>query len=188
MITTSIETRTIKALMMFAAKRPDVRPYLKALHIEQSAKGTIAVASNGHAIAVASIDRDAHEPAQITIDRRYIDGLKSTYAVSFGQVDSGTVTLGVDGTSLTVPVLEAKFPDWRRVISVEQTDERAYFDPEYAVLVNKAGQTIRSKKLPYIIRQNGGSVGYCNLDNVIHAYVAPLRAYHIDVVVVSPVF
>ena len=186
MINTSIEISTIKALLLFAAKK-DIRLSFNGLHIEQSANGTFAVASNGHAIAIARIDSEAHEPASITIDRQYIDGLKSNYAVSFEQVDSGTVKLGVVGTSLTVPVLDAKYPDWRRVVSAKQTGERAYFHPDYAAMVDKAGQTIRKSKVPYIIQQNGNSVGYCNLYDVVHAYVMPMRAYY-EEVVSSPVF
>ena len=186
MITTSIEISTIKALLLFAGKK-DIRLSLNGLHIEQSATGTFAVASNGHAIAIARIDSEAREPASITIDRQYIDGLKSTYAVSFEQLEGGMVKLGVFGTSLTVPVLDAKYPDWRRVVSAKQTGERAYFDPDYAALVNKAGQTIRKNKIPYIIQQNGNSVGYCNLYDVVHAYVMPMRAYH-EGVIDSPVF
>lgn len=186
MITTSIEISTIKALLLFAAKK-DMRFYLNGLHIEQSANGTFAVASNGHAIAIARIDSEAHEPASITIDRQYIDGLKSSYAVFFEQLEGGMVKLGVVGTSITVPILDAKYPDWRRVVSAKQTGEQAYFDPDHAALVNKAGQTIRKSKVPYIIQQNGNSVGYCNLYDVVHAYVCPVRAYH-DGVVASPSF
>jgi hypothetical protein len=186
MINTSIEISTIKALLLFAGKK-DMRFYLNSLHIEQSANGTFAVASNGHVLAIARIDSEAREPASITIDRQYIDGLKSSYAVSFEQVDNATVKIGVVGTSLTVPVLDAKYPDWRRVVSAKQTGERAYFHPDYAAMVNKAGQTIRKNKIPYVIQQNGNSVGYCNLYDVVHAYVCPMRVYH-DVVVDSPVF
>ena len=186
MINTTIEISTIKALMLFAAKK-DVRFYLKGLHIEQSANGTFAVACNGHAIAVARIDSEAREPASITIDRQYIDGLKSSYAVSFEQVDSGTVKIGVVGTSITVPLMDAKYPDWRRVVYAKQTGERAYFHPDYTAMVNKAGQTIRKNKIPYVIQQNGNSVGYCNLYDVVHAYVMPMRAYY-EEVVSSPTF
>ena len=186
MINTSIEISTIKALMLFAGKK-DIRSYLNGLHIEQSVNGTLAVACNGHAIAIARIDSEAHEPASITIDRQYIDNLKSNYAVSFEQVDSGTVKLGVVGTSITVPIMEAKYPDWRRVVSAKQTGEQAYFDPEYAALVNKAGQTIRKNKIPYVIQQNGDKPGYCNLYDVVHAYVMPMRAYYGEVVS-SPTF
>jgi hypothetical protein len=187
MINTSIEISTIKALMLFAGKK-DIRLSLNGLHIEQSASGTFAVASNGHAIAIARIDSEAHEPASITIDRQYIEGLKSSYAVSFEQLEGGMVKLGVVGTSLTVPVIDGKYyPDWRRVVSAKQTGERAYFHPDYAAMVNKAGQIIRKNKTAYIIQQNGNSVGYCNLYDVVHAYVMPLRAYH-EGVIDSPVF
>jgi len=186
MINTTIEISTIKALMLFAGKK-DVRFYLNGLHIEQSANGTLAVACNGHAIAIARIDSEAHEPANITIDRQYIDGIKSIFDISFEQVDSSMVKIGISGSSLTVPVIDAKYPDWRRVVSAEQTGERAYFDPDYAALVNKAGQTIRKSKTPYVIQQNGDKPGYCNLNDIVHAYVMPMRAYH-EEVVSSPTF
>jgi hypothetical protein len=186
MITTSIEISTIKALMLFAGKK-DIRSYLNGLYIEQSATGTFAVASNGHAIAIARIDSEAREPASITIDRQYIDGLKSSYAVSFEQVDSGTVKIGVVGTSLTVPVMDVRYPDWRRVVSAKQTGERAYFHPDYAAMVDKAGQIIRKNIVPYVIQQNGNSVGYCNLYDVVYAYVCPMRIYE-DGVFSSPTF
>jgi hypothetical protein len=186
MINTTIDISTIKAIMLFAAKK-DIRYYLNSLHIEQSATGTIAVACNGHAIAVARIDSEAHEPVSVTIDRQYIDGIKSKYAVTFNQIDAATVSIKTENGTLTVPVMDAKYPDWRRVVSAKQTGEQAYFDPDYAALVNKAGQTIRKNKIPYIIQQNGNSVGYCNINDVIHAYVMPLRAYH-EEVVSSPTF
>jgi DNA polymerase-3 subunit beta len=186
MINTTIELSTIKALTLFAAKK-DIRYYLNSLHIEQSATGTFAVASNGHAIAIARIDSEAHEPASITIDRQYIDNLKSNYAVSFNQSDAATVSIKTENGALTVPVMDAKYPDWRRVVSAKQTGEKAYFDPDYAALVNKAGQTIRKNKIPYIIQQNGNQVGYCNLYDVVHAYVMPMRSYY-EEVVSSPTF
>jgi DNA polymerase-3 subunit beta len=186
MINTTIEMSTIKALMLFAGKK-DVRFYLNGLHIEQSANGTIAVACNGHVIAVARIDSEAHEPASIIIDRQYIDNIKSNHAITFKQVDSGTVSIRTENGTLTVPVIDGKYPDWRRVVSARQTGERAYFDPDYAALVNKAGQTIRKSKLPYIIQQNGDKPGYCNLNDIVHAYVMPMRAYYGEVIS-SPTF
>ena len=186
MINTTIEMNTLKSLMLFAGKK-DIRSYLNGLHIEQSATGTLAVACNGHVIAVARIDSEAHEPASITIDRQYIDGIKSKYAVMFNQVDGATVSIKTENGTLTVPVVDARYPDWRRVVSARQTGERAYFDPDYAALVNKAGQTIRKSKLPYIIQQNGDKPGYCNLNDIVHAYVMPMRAYY-EEVVSSPTF
>lgn len=172
--------------MLFAGKK-DIRSYLNSLHIEQSVNGTFAVASNGHAIAIARIDSEVHEPASITIDRQYIDGIKSKYAVMFNQVDGATVSIRTENGTLTVPVIDAKYPDWRRVITSKQTGEKAYFDPEYAAMVNKAGQTIHKSRLPYIIQQNGDKPGYCNLYDVVHAYVMPMRAYY-EEVVSSPTF
>jgi hypothetical protein len=187
MINTTIDINTLKALMLFAGKK-DIRYYLNSLHIEQSATGTIAVACNGHVIAVARIDSEAHEPASITMDRQYIDGIKSKYAVTFNQSDAATVSIKTENSTVNVPFMDAKYPDWRRVVSAKQTGEKAYFDPDYAALVNKAGQIVSKRNLAYVIQQNGNSVGYCNLDDTVHAYVMPLRAPNEENIIQSPTF
>lgn len=187
MINTTIDIATLKALMLFAAKK-DVRFYLNSLHIEQSASGIVAVACNGHAIAIARIDSETHEPASVIIDRQYIDNIKSKYAVTFNQTDAATVSIKTENGTLTVPVMDAKYPDWRRVVSAKQSGEKGYFDPDYAAIVNKAGQTICKRNMPYIIQQNGNSVGYCNLDDTVHAYVMPLRAPNEENIIQSPTF
>jgi hypothetical protein len=56
-VNATIDFKVLKALMLFAGKS-DIRYYLNGLHIEQSATGTVAVATNGHVIAIARIDSD----------------------------------------------------------------------------------------------------------------------------------
>lgn len=185
-VNATIDIKTLKALMLFAGKS-DIRFYLNGLHIEQSATGTLAVATNGHAIAIARIDSEAYAPATMTVHRQYIDAIKTKYAVTFTQNDDATVSIQTVDTKLTMPLVDGRFPDWRRVVSAKQTGEQAYFNPDYAALVDKAGQIIRKQDFAYLIQQNGNSVGYCSLGEHVHAYVMPLRAYDKGVVS-SPTF
>jgi hypothetical protein len=186
-VITTIDINTLKALMLFAGKK-DIRYYINGLHIEQGAGGTLAVATNGHCLAVARIDSEAYEPASCTINRQYIDTIKTKYAVTFTQNDAATVSITTENGTITMPIMDAKFPEWRRVVSAKQTGEQAYFHPDNVTMVEKAGQTIRKQSFAYVIQQNGDSVGYCSLGEHVHAYVMPLRSPYKDGVLNSPTF
>jgi len=185
-VNTTIDIKTLKALILFAGNK-DIRFYINGLHIEQGAGGTLAVATNGHAIAIARIDSEANEPATMTIHRQYIDAIKTKYAVTFTQNDDATVSIQTADSKIAVPLIDGIFPDWRRVVSAKQSGETAYFHPDYAAMIDKAGQIIGKRSTPYLIQQNGNSVGYCDLGEHVHAYVMPIRAYT-DGVVSSPTF
>jgi DNA polymerase III sliding clamp (beta) subunit (PCNA family) len=184
-----INVNTLKALLLFAAKK-DIRYYFNGVHFESGANGTMAVATNGHCLAVASLDRESAEPASFIVPREHLDnvvkGAKGVVDVT--KINDTQCTLNSTNGLITVPLCDAKFPDWRRVVTPQQTGDRAYFSVEHTALVDKAGQIIYPRKLGYIIQQNGNSVGYANLNDVIHAYVMPLRSPYEDGVVSSPTF
>jgi len=182
-----INVSTLKALLLFAAKK-DIRYYINGVHFESGANGTLAVATNGHCLAVARLDREAAENISFTVPREHLDNVVkgAKGAIDINKVNDTQCTLNSSNGQITVPLCDGKFPDWRRVVSAKQTGERAYFHPDYSALVNKAGQMASSRLLPYVIQQNGSSVGYCNLNDVIHAYVMPYRTYDEIEVVSSP--
>jgi DNA polymerase-3 subunit beta len=173
-----INVTTLKALLLFAAKK-DIRYYINGVHFEQSATGTVAVATNGHCLAVAKLDSDPVENASFTVPREHLDNVVkgAKGSIDIVQVDDTQCTILSSNGRITVPLCDAKYVDWRRVTTPQQTGERGYYDPEYAAMVNKAGQIVKPSNIGYLIQQNGNSVGYCNLADVIHAYVMPLRGY-----------
>ena len=182
-----INVTTLKALLLFAGKK-DVRYYINSIHFERSATGTVAVATNGHCLAVARLDRDAAEPASFTVPREHLDNVVKSAkgGVDIVKVDATQCTLSSSNGRITVPLLDGKFPDWRRVTSPQQTGEKSYYHPNYHAMVEKAGQLIRPAKVGYLIQQNGNSVGYANLNDVIHAYVMPIRSGYETEVISSP--
>ena len=177
-----INVNTLKALSLFAAKK-DIRYYFNGILFEQSATGTLAVATNGHCLAVARLDRESAEPSSFTVPREHLDNVVkgAKGPIDIVQVDAAQCTINSSSGKITVPLLDGKFPDWRRVVSAQQTGERAYFHPDYHALVDKAGQIIHPSKLGYLIQQNGNSVGYANLNDVMHCYVMPIKAYEAGV-------
>jgi DNA polymerase-3 subunit beta len=178
-----INVNTLKAILLFAAKK-DIRFYINGVHFESSANGTMAVATNGHCLAVARLDRESAEPCNFAVPREHLDNVVkgAKGAVDVTKISDTQCTLNSTNGLITVQLCDGKFPDWRRVVSAKQTGERAYFQPDYAAMVEKAGQIIYPRKLGYLIQQNGNNVGYANLNDVVHAYVMPIKAYENEVV------
>lgn len=185
-LSVTIEAKVLKALLLFAGKK-DIRTYINTVHFERAANATYAIATNGHVVAVAKLDGMSDLPAaSFTVPREYLEAAAlAKYSLLLDQAGPNVKITSIKG-NMTVPLLDAKFPDWRRVTAAQQTGERAYFHPDYAALVNKAGQIIAPLSNAYLIQQNGGSVGYCKISNDFHAYVMPLRSGLEGAVVSSP--
>jgi DNA polymerase-3 subunit beta len=174
---TTIEIKTIKALLHFAAKK-DIRYYLQGVHIEQGATGTYAVATNGHYIAIARIDAQAQTPASVIVGSGQlaaaIKGAKG--AAMIEQYDGAKVTIKTTAGETTADAVKAQYPDWRRVIRAPQTGEQAYFNPEYLATVQKAAEEYHGNKgTLYHVTQNGNSVGHCDIDDDLQVFVMPVR-------------
>ena len=174
----SIQIKTIKALLHFAAKK-DIRYYLQGVHIEQGETGTFAVATNGHFLAVARIDTQPQVPASVIVGSDHlsaaIKGNKLDF-ITLEVVAAYKVTIKTGASEVTVQTLDGRYPDWRRVIRAPQTGEQAYFNPEYLATVQKAaGEYHGNKGTLYHVTQNGNSVGHCDIDDDLQVFVMPVR-------------
>jgi len=173
----SIQIKTIKALLHFAAKK-DIRYYLQGVHIEQGATGTYAVATNGHFIAIARIDTQAQTPASVIVGSDHLaSAIKGVKGAAMIGADGAKVTIKTTAGETTVDAIDGRYPDWRRVIRAPQTGEQSYFNPEYLATVQKAaGEYHGNKGTLYHVTQNGNSVGHCDIDDDLQVFVMPVRA------------
>ena len=184
MFNATIEASTLKALLLFAAKN-DNRHYLKTVYFETTTNGTYAVATNGYCIAVARIDEtQGREACSVLVHRDHVEAILKTnkHDIMIAALPDNQVKLTGIGGAVTVRVMDGTYPDWRRVTVSPQTGERAYFNPDYLTLVNKAGRIVNGNKKFYLVQQNGASVGYCNLDDKVHVYVMPMRDMYLETI------
>jgi len=173
----SIQIKTIKALLHFAAKK-DIRYYLQGVHIEQGETGTFAVATNGHFLAVARINTQAQAPASVIVGSDHLSAAIKGNKLDFItlDVDGAKVTIKTGASEVTVQAVDGRYPDWRRVIRAPQTGEQAYFNPDYLATVQKAaGEYHGNKSALYHVAQNGTSVGHCAIDDDLQVFVMPVR-------------
>lgn len=173
---TTIQIKTIKALLHFTAKK-DIRYYLQGVHIEQGPTGTYAVATNGHFIAIARIDTQAQTPASVIVESGQLAAtIKGAKGAAMIDADGARVTIKTTAGETTAGAIEAKYPDWRRVIRAPQTGEQAYFNPEYLATVQKAAREYHGNKSAlYHVTQNGNRVGHCDIDDDLQVFVMPVR-------------
>lgn len=120
------DTMTVEARMaphmervFYAAARTDVRYYLNGIALQGRPGEISAVATDGHRLAVSSIEADV-EPFEIIIPR---DSAKALIAL-----DPEQLTIGLENgkpnrlmaergdTSLTTVLVDGQFIDWRRVL------------------------------------------------------------------------
>ena len=170
-----IPSNTLKCVLQFAAKK-DIRYYLQGVCFEQCATGTYAVATDGHVVCVARLDSETHEPLSIIISSDHLaQAVKNNKCDVFIEPSDGKVTLKSSNGDITVPLIDGRFPDWRRVTRAPITGEIAYIDPALLDRINTAGQLYSKRKVAYITRQNGNSIGHCFIDNELQAFVMPTR-------------
>ena len=115
---------------LFAAKSSDARYMLASVHAEpcKNDKGAYIVATDGHRLVVYH-DKNGHldEPILLSTDNKEFFNFAKKKPTDPGIMVAiervpGAVNLGMDnGTRYTVRILDAKFPDWQRVI-----DPKAY--------------------------------------------------------------
>ena len=170
-----IPSNTLKCVLQFAAKK-DIRYYLQGVCFEQCETGTYAVATDGHLICVARLDSEAHESLSIIISSDHLaQAVKNNKYDVFIEPADGKVTLKSSNGDITVPLIDGRFPDWRRVTRAPITGDIAYIDPALLDRINTAGQLYSKRKGAYITRQNGNSIGHCFIDNEVQAFVMPTR-------------
>ena len=170
-----IPSNTLKCVLQFTAKK-DIRYYLQGVCFEQCETGTYAVATDGHVVCVARLDSEAHEPTSIIISGDHLaQAAKNNKYDVFIEPADGKVTLKSSNGETTVPLIDGRFPDWRRVTRAPITGAQAYIDPVLLDRINTAGQLYSKRKTAYITRQNGNAIGHCYIDDNVQAFVMPMR-------------
>lgn len=119
------ELKQLFGLVQYAMAQQDVRYYLNGLLLVSEAERLTAVATDGHRLAVASVP--AKGPAvrrDVIVPRKAVLELSKLLAddarevvLTFGQTQISVV---LEETVMVSKLIDGKFPDYARVIPVEQ--------------------------------------------------------------------
>lgn len=180
----TIDHNTIKALLICAAKQ-DVRYYLKGVLVDARANGdVILVTTDGHRMLAYPVAVDAIEalaPGQYIIPREALEAVKPCKA---GRITL-PITIEIDvahgrenkitgATSTVTPLIDGKFPDWRRVLPKTVSGEPAQYQAEYLGDFGRIADLLGTK-YPHI-HHNGSSAAIVGNLGAALGVLMPMRS------------
>lgn len=180
----TIDHSVIKALLICAAKQ-DVRYYLKGVCVDARANGDVVlVATDGHRMLAYPVAADAIEalaPGEYIIPREALEAVKPCKA---GRTTL-PITIEIDvarrlenkitgATSAITPLIDGKYPDWRRVIPKSVSNEPAQFQADYIGDFGRVAELLGGKHGP-MIHHNGSSGAIVGNLGAALGVVMPMR-------------
>lgn len=179
----TIDHNTIKALLICAAKQ-DVRYYLNGVCVDARASDVTLVTTDGHRMLAYPVATDAIEAltvGQYIIPREALEAVKPAKA---GRVTL-PITIEIDtakglenkitgATSVVTPLIDGKFPDWRRVLPKTVSGEPAQYQAEYLGDFGRIAELLGTKH-PHV-HHNGSSAAIVGNLGAALGVLMPMRS------------
>lgn len=190
-ITLTVQSNQLAAAQISAAVK-DHRYYLNGILIESSQDGSqaVIVATDNHRMLVQDIDGAGVPFAPVIIPRDLVKAVAAktrpgpvtiTFPATRESADvMRQVTLCRGVTSVTGAELEARYPDWRRVVPKEPSGQAVQFNVDYLADFGKVAALICPKKSALLhVHYNGESAALINFPGVDNALgvLMPLRPW-----------
>ena len=178
-----VPAKIIATLKLFAGRK-DIRWYINSINIEVDAEKMILVATNGEILGcfrIANARSDIDKPlTNIIIPIHAFAHVKGIGDVEIiiDALKSGSVTVKFKTSSVTTKILDATYPNFRRIIPRYISEQPAQFNMRLLGVLAKAWAVLHSTKATprVVIGYNGSdfalvSLGYEDFIGVI----APLH-------------
>jgi len=179
----TLDHSVIKALLICAAKQ-DLRYYLRGVAIDARANGDVVlVATDGHRMLAYPVAVDAIEalaPGEYIIPREALESVKPCKAGR--TVLPITIEIDVErrlenkitgATSVITPLIDGRYPDWRRVMPKSVSGETAQFQAEYIGDFGRVAELLGTKHPQ--IHHNGSSGAIVGNLGAALGVVMPMR-------------
>ena len=192
MATIHISRNKLKAAAIFAAAK-DVRYYLCGILIESTPMQTRVCATDGHALFCAKDDAKGDNAGAFTgiVPNDTIKQIlswkashKTEVPVIFTTNDdpAGEHRAEWAGNTAVFKLIDAKFPEYARVVPAEVSGEAAYFNPELLMKCKKAAEALgTSKHGTFKFKQGGEGSAIAVFSTESFAVVMPMRGAKADV-------
>jgi DNA polymerase-3 subunit beta len=180
----TIDHNIAKALLICAAKQ-DIRYYLKGICVDARANGDVVlVTTDGHRLLAYPVATDAIEalaPGQYIIPREALEAVKPCKAGRHMlpitiEIDTakGLENKITGATSTVTPLIDGKFPDWRRVLPKTVSGEPAQYQAEYLGDFGRIADLLGTKQ-PHI-HYNGSAAAIVGNLGAALGVLMPMRS------------
>ena len=192
MATIHISRNKLKAAALFAATK-DIRYYLNGILIESTPLQTRIVATDGHAMFCAKDDaKDDNEGTFTGIvpndTIKQILAWKAPYKtetpVIFTTNDdpAGEHRAEWAGNTAVFKLIDAKFPEYARVVPEKVSGDASYINPELLMRCKKAAEVLGTSKLGmFALKQGGDGSAIAVFSSEAFAVIMPMRGEKADV-------
>lgn len=177
-----VNMKALCALVHLAGKN-DIRRYLNGVCIEFRDTETVYVATDGYVLGSYTVAQRNEGPATIIIPRGVVERIKlhkTRHDAVLSVGDDGTARLVYAAQSVDVGFkpLDGVFPDWRRSVPAEVSNEPGNYNVELLgkfVKVNKVFGTSAAGRI--LLRQNGerGAALVAIEDEAFQGIIMPWR-------------
>jgi hypothetical protein len=176
----SISADTIKALLVIAAKK-DTREYLNSVCIDVRESDAVAVVTDGHKLLAlpltATDDAPALVPGQYIIWRGALESVKAVLKRPITVTIDATArmaTLENGSTVASSPLMDDKYPDWRKVVPLTVSGEVSQFNADYIGAFGKVHKLLGGAYSP-AIQHNGDAAARVILPGDAVGVIMPVR-------------
>ena len=163
----SIKTNTLKALLLFSAKK-DIRHYLNGVFFESCENGINSVATDGHAlIAIRESIDNQYTGLSAIIPRESLERAVKTKSVSLIiTTDNERFNIADGGNVISGTCDDGRFPDYRRVIPSTCNNEPATYSAELLLNFEKVNKYLTGLDRPKVLQNgvNGALVKFTGAD------------------------
>mgnify|MGYP003654824904 FL=1 len=192
MATIHISRNKLKAAAIFAAAK-DVRYYLCGILIESTPMQTRVCATDGHALFCAKDDAKGDNAGAFTgiVPNDTIKQIlswkashKTEVPVIFTTNDdpAGEHRAEWAGNTAVFKLIDAKFPEYARVVPAEVSGEASHLNPELLMKCKKAAEALStSSKGFYAFKQGGDNSAIAVFSSEAFAVIMPMRGEKADV-------
>ena len=172
------QLNAIKAINHLSATK-DVRFYLNGILVEATKTHTTLVATDGHVLGVYKNEEENEIPENIKykfiLPNDVLKNLKASIiknelvSLEFEREEDWNVKSVIIKSlscSLMTQTIDAKFPDWRRVLPQETSNERGNYNPELLTKFIKVAKDFGKKPHEINLFQNGTSAAALTIDGI----------------------
>ena len=186
-----ISRNKLKAAAYFSAVK-DIRFYLNGILIESTPMQTRVCATDGHALFCAKDDAKDDNDGTFTgiVPNDTIKQVLAWKAPYKSAADLPVViTTGEEehraewaGNTAVFKLIDAKFPEYARVVPAEVSGEASHFNPELLMKCKKAVEALGTNKFGHFaFKQGGDGSAIAVFSSEAFAVVMPMRGDKADV-------
>lgn len=188
MATIHISRNKLKAAAIFAATK-DVRYYLNGVLIESTPLQTRLCATDGHALFCAKDDAKDDNAGTFTgiMPNDTVKQILAWKAPYKGAADLPVVITTADdpagehraecaGNTAVFKLIDAKFPEYARVVPEKVSGDASYINPELLMRCKKAAEALGTNKFgQFAFKQGGDGSAIAVFSSEAFAVVMPMR-------------